>query len=257
MKFLYLIPLFPLLGFLFNFIVGVRVLTKRDGHGHDDGHGHGGGHGQGDAHHAPSPLIGYVACGAVLLSFLVAVRAVFAAHAAPDHAILETLWTWIPGGLGETAVHGTAGRHVLLRRLGLPGRPPQQRDAAGRHLRGLPDPRLLDRVHVPRPRLRALHGVPEPLHVRHAHPGAGGELRGAVRGLGGGGALQLPPHRVLVRPAERVRRGQEGLHRQPHRRRGLPARDVPDLPHLRQPGLPHRDGRGRPPAGGDAWASAP
>ena len=67
--YLFLIPLFPLLGFLFNFTVGVRVLgRKAGGHGHDDHAGHGA--------HAPSPLIGLVAAGAVLLSFLVAVRAV-------------------------------------------------------------------------------------------------------------------------------------------------------------------------------------
>ena len=101
MKFLYLIPLFPLLGFLFNFTVGVRVLTKRGGHDPDAGHG--------DAHHAPSPIIGFVAAGSVLLSFLVAVGAVLSAHAAPDHTVLETLWAWIPAGLGETAVHGQAG----------------------------------------------------------------------------------------------------------------------------------------------------
>jgi NADH-quinone oxidoreductase subunit L len=94
---LFLIPLFPLLGFLFNFLVGVRVLTK---HGHD---AHGGGHGHGDGHHEPpSPLIGLVACGAVLLSFLTAVGAVLAAKATPDKLLVQTLWTWIPGGLAET-----------------------------------------------------------------------------------------------------------------------------------------------------------
>jgi NADH-quinone oxidoreductase subunit L len=99
---LFLIPLFPLLGFLFNFLVGVRVLTPR-GHGaHGDGHGHGGGH-----HEPPSPVIGLVACGAVLLSFLTALGAVLAAHAAPGHTIVQTLWTWIPGGLAETT-SGTA-----------------------------------------------------------------------------------------------------------------------------------------------------
>ena len=44
MKFVFLIPLFPLLGFAFNFIFGVRALRQaRDegrGHGH---HEHGGG----------------------------------------------------------------------------------------------------------------------------------------------------------------------------------------------------------------------
>ena len=47
---LFLIPLSPLLGFLFNFTIGVRVLgRKAGGPGHDD-------HGQ-EAHHAPSPII--------------------------------------------------------------------------------------------------------------------------------------------------------------------------------------------------------
>src|SRR5690349_18826051 len=106
--YIFLIPLFPLLGFLFNFIVGVRVLTPRPkrkaapagghGHGHDDAHSHAHtpvaghapedaavvahkphstahadddahGHGGGhDAHHAPSPIVGLVACLMVALS---------------------------------------------------------------------------------------------------------------------------------------------------------------------------------------------
>jgi NADH-quinone oxidoreductase subunit L len=101
--YLFLIPLLPLLGFLFNFTVGVRVLTRRGGgHGHDD-HGHGG------AHHAPSPIIGLVAAGTVLASFLVALRAVLMARAAEGGALVEALWTWLPGGAAETAVHGAAG----------------------------------------------------------------------------------------------------------------------------------------------------
>ncbi len=107
MKYLALIPLLPLLGFLFNFTIGIRVLgRKASGHGHaHDAHG---GH---DTHaaHAPHPLIGLVACGAVALSFLVAVYAVVQAHNSPDHAVVQILWTWLPGGLGETAVHGTPG----------------------------------------------------------------------------------------------------------------------------------------------------
>jgi NADH-quinone oxidoreductase subunit L len=95
--FLFWIPLFPLLGFLFNFTVGVRVLTRR-------GHGEGQGHGHGEAHHdAPSPIVGIVACASVALSFLVAVAAVVRSKAAPDHVLLERLWSWIPGGPAETA----------------------------------------------------------------------------------------------------------------------------------------------------------
>jgi NADH-quinone oxidoreductase subunit L len=112
MKYLYLIPLFPLLGFLFNFVVGVRVLGRRTG-GHEASDAHGG---HGGAHAAPSPVIGLVAAGAVALSFLVSVYAVFDARkeapaatpGAPAYTIVETLWTWLPGGNAEAAVHGGA-----------------------------------------------------------------------------------------------------------------------------------------------------
>jgi len=100
--FIYLIPLFPLLGFLFNLTVGVRVLTHR---GQAEAHGHAGGHGE--AHRAPSPIVGFVACGSVLASFVVSVIAALEAHAAPDYTLIERLWTWIPGGLTQTA-SGTA-----------------------------------------------------------------------------------------------------------------------------------------------------
>jgi NADH-quinone oxidoreductase subunit L len=96
-----LIPLFPLLGFLFNFTLGVRLLTRREPPG--EGHGHGGG-----AHAAPSPVVSLVACGSVLLSFLVAVAAVLRAQAQPDKTLVETLWSWLPGGLVETQVPGAA-----------------------------------------------------------------------------------------------------------------------------------------------------
>jgi NADH-quinone oxidoreductase subunit L len=97
--FLYWIPLFPLLGFLFNFTIGVRVLGRR-GHGGD----HGRGHGHGDAAHpTPSPVVGLVACAMVALSFLVSVVAVVQSQSAPGHTLVETLWQWIPGGAAETA----------------------------------------------------------------------------------------------------------------------------------------------------------
>jgi NADH-quinone oxidoreductase subunit L len=95
--YLFLIPLFPLLGFVFNLTVGVLVLGRKPGeHSHDD--------------HAPaappSPIVGLVAAGTVFLSFLVAVWAVVQAQGAP---IVETLWTWLPGGAAETAIRGASG----------------------------------------------------------------------------------------------------------------------------------------------------
>jgi NADH-quinone oxidoreductase subunit L len=143
-QYIFLIPLFPLLGFLFNFIVGVRVLTPRPkrktapagGHGHDDAHSHTpapghapedavdvapkphstahadddhGGHGHAVAHHAPSPVVGIVACLMVALSFAFAVLVVAQAHGAPEHTLTQKLWDWIPGGVAETAVPGGTG----------------------------------------------------------------------------------------------------------------------------------------------------
>jgi NADH-quinone oxidoreductase subunit L len=95
--FLLLIPLLPLAGFLFNFTVGVRLLAGRG----SAGEGHGG------RSRRPHPLVGLVAAGSVLLSLVVAARAVSLAHQAPDHVLVERLYTWLPGGLAETAV-GTA-----------------------------------------------------------------------------------------------------------------------------------------------------
>ena len=95
---LFLIPLLPLVGFLFNFTVGVRLLSRQAEEP-----------GEGNHNPAASPIVGLVACGTVLASFLVAVGAVVAAHQAPDHTLAQTLWTWIPGGPTETAVHGVVG----------------------------------------------------------------------------------------------------------------------------------------------------
>jgi NADH-quinone oxidoreductase subunit L len=133
-RFLYLIPLLPLAGFVLNFAFGVKMMRRRlglpgpglgrwpvpgghghDAHGHDahahdtghhgtaahDDHGHGGGHA--GAHAAPPAIIGLIACGTVLLSFLLSVFAVWEAHHAPGHTLVQTLWTWVPGGAAETA----------------------------------------------------------------------------------------------------------------------------------------------------------
>ena len=98
-KFLYLIPLLPLIGFLFNLTIGVRLLGRRSRGEAPDVHG---------AAQAGSPLIGVVAAGTVALSFLVSLYAVVQAHARPGQAIIEHLGTWIPGGLAPIASGATS-----------------------------------------------------------------------------------------------------------------------------------------------------
>ncbi|HET7747593.1 MAG TPA: NADH-quinone oxidoreductase subunit L, partial [Vicinamibacteria bacterium] len=121
-RFVYLIPLLPLLGFLFNSLVGVPMMRRRRGPGtgashvppaHDahaaDAHVHtdpalqGHGHAAPEHPHAPPPaIVGIVAAGTVFLSFLLSVWAVLQARRAPDFTLVEALWTWIPGGAAET-----------------------------------------------------------------------------------------------------------------------------------------------------------
>ena len=82
----------------------------------------------------------------------------------------------------------------------LPARPAVGGDAVRRHLRRLPDPRLLGRLHGPRGGLPALLRLPEPLHGRDAAAGPGQQLPGDVRRLGRRRPLLLPADRLLLRP---------------------------------------------------------
>jgi hypothetical protein len=170
----------------------------------------------------------------VLLSFLVAARAVLLAHAAKDHAIVETLYTWLAGGLAETAMR-TA-----------PGAMPFSVEWAY-----LLDP--LSSVMV-----LFVTFVGFLIHVYSIS--YMGEDPGYARfmaylnlfmfamltlvlaanyavlfvGWEGVGLCSYLLIGVLVRLAERDRRRQEGVHRQPRRRRGVPARDVPGVRQLRR-----------------------
>ncbi len=95
---------------------------------------------------------------------------------------------------------------------------------------------------------RALHPLlrlPQPLRRLDAGARPGRQLPDAVRRLGAGRPLQLPADRLLVRAARLRRRGQEGVHHQPHRRRRVPDRDVRDLPGLRVAGVHRRAACGR------------
>ena len=85
---IWIIPLLPALGFLLNGLLGARVLPKK--------------------------AVAWIACGAVLLSFLLSLGAILSlptagAGAAPGlavdphaHRATLTLYTWMPMGLSET-----------------------------------------------------------------------------------------------------------------------------------------------------------
>ena len=115
----------------------------------------------------------------------------------------------------------------------LPARSALDPDDADHHGRRLPDPRVQRRLHAGRPRLPALLRVPQPVRVLHAGAGAGRELPGDVRGLGRRRPLLLPADRLLVQRQGERGRGQEGVHREPHRRLRLPGRDVHALQQSR------------------------
>ena len=119
----------------------------------------------------------------------------------------QPVFTWITSGDFNVGVHAAA-------RSAVGG------DDPGRHRHRLADPHLLDRLHArgERRRVRALLLVPEPVRRVHAGARARLELPGDVRRLGGRRPLLVPADRLLVSEEVGVRRRQEGVHRQPHRR---------------------------------------
>ena len=106
----------------------------------------------------------------------------------------------------------------------------QRRDDARRHRRRLPHPPVRDVVHGRRQGLRPVLRVPEPVHLRDARPHPGRQPPGPLRRVGGRRPLLVPAHRLLVRERGERGRGQEGVHREPHRRLRPALRDVPARP---------------------------
>ena len=188
-----LIPLLPILGFAFTALFGRRLQAK-----------------------GGRTAAELVPVGVVVVVWVIAMIVVVPAlqHTEPfgEH------------GPGRQALDLDPGR-------GLHGRP---RVPRGRADRGAPDRRdddrharahLLDRVHGARPGHVAVLRLPQPVHVLDARARPGQQLAAGVRGLGAGGPVLLLADRVLVPQAVRGAGRQEGVHRQPRRRRGLRARD--------------------------------
>ena len=121
-----------------------------------------------------------------------------------------------------------------------PGRSPVGTDDPGRDRDRFADSHLLDSVHARRERrrVRALLLVPEPVRGVHARAGAGLDVPGHVRRLGGRRPLLLPPDWFLVPQAVGGRRREESVRRQSHRRLRVPPRDVPAVLEVRHARLP-------------------
>ena len=119
------------------------------------------------------------------------------------------------------------------RRLGLPGRYADGRDADRRDDGLGARAPLLDRLHARGSAPAALLRLPVAVHLRHADAGDGRQPRADVLRLGGRRPRQLPPDRLLVREALGQRRRHQGLHRQPGRRFRLRPRHLPRLRAVR------------------------
>ena len=91
------------------------------------------------------------------------------------------------------------------------------------------DPHLLDGLHARRPALPAVLRVPVAVLLLDARPGGVGQRLHDLHVLGAGRRLLVPPDRLLVRGEEERRRGEQGVHRQPRRRRRDARRPGPAL----------------------------
>ena len=182
-----LIPLFPAIGFAINLFFGRRMSKG---------------------------AVGFIACAAIGLSFLVSLLVLADLLKLPpaSRSVEKVLYAWILSGEFQANV-------------GFSGGPPLPGHDAGGLGCLLRHPHLLRGLHARRSGLPPLLHLPEPFRLLHAHPGRRQQLPAHVRGLGGRGALLLLPDRLLVREEIRLGRGQEGLYRQPDR--GLTASSWP------------------------------
>ncbi|MBI2408946.1 MAG: NADH-quinone oxidoreductase subunit L [Gemmatimonadetes bacterium] len=108
-RFVWLLPLLPLLGFLINgtlAMLGVAKVGPADpsaGHGHAEEHGHGAAHGHDDHGHATrhkfAPIVSLVGPGVLVATFLLASGIFFAMRGVEmEHPYIQTLFAWMPVG---------------------------------------------------------------------------------------------------------------------------------------------------------------
>ena len=207
----WLLPAFPLAGFLVLVVFGRRL---------------------------GNPLAGWFATAMVAASFVCAVAVTIDLHsqAADDRVHVVSLFTWLPVG-------------TLQVKAAFLVDPLSTTMAPVRHRRRRADPHVLGRLHARRPEVLEVLHLPEPLRVLDADARARREPARHVPRLGGRGGLLVLVGVVLVQPQQRGAVGrQEGLRHDPHRRLLLPAGHVPGVPVGGQPQLPTAAGPGGHPA---------
>ena len=188
---IWLIPAFPLAGFLLILLFGRRL---------------------------GEPFAGVLAATMVLASFVVSVGAYVDMLSMDDEerSHVETLFSWMSVG-------------VVADRHGVPRRPAVDHDVPVRDRRGVPDPRVLDRVHARRPEVLQVLPLPQPVRAGDDAAGAGREPARHVPRVGGRRHVLVLPDLVLAHARIGGDRRQEGVRHQPHRRLRLHAGDVPRL----------------------------
>jgi NADH-quinone oxidoreductase subunit L len=237
---IWLIPLFPLFGSVVMLLIGRRldpqapseVAVAAGVEAAPEGGAH---HGQGGG---AKFLISLFCPGMVLLSFLLSVAAAVQLSALPEKAHQVIQFTWIAGfpfrAAGGAMARFAADWGFLL------------------------DPLSAVMILV-------VTGVAFVIHVYSigymAHDGGYYRFFGYMNlfvffmlmlvlannylllfvGLGRRRAVQLPADRFLLPQEVGRRRGQEGFHRQPHRRRGLHPGHAPDAVHARHGAIPGRE----------------
>jgi len=87
LEYIWLIPLFPALGTLFNGIFGKRF---------------------------PKPVVHWIACGLVFLSFALSILCVAELAKLEPKVFQQELYTWIPGGSTTTTLGPNAGQAANL-----------------------------------------------------------------------------------------------------------------------------------------------
>ena len=195
----WLLPAFPLAGFLVLLVFGRRL---------------------------GNPMAGWFATAMVAAAFVAAIAVTADLHSLPSDERVQVvnLFTWLPVG-------------TLQVKMGFLVRPAVDDDGAVHHRRRRADPHVLDRLHAQRPEVLEVLHLPEPVRVLDADARARREPAGHVPRLGGRGRLLVPAHLVLVQPQQRGGGRQEGVRHQPARRLLLPAGHVPGLPDRGHPQL--------------------